>query len=558
MWILLGRKMRQIRESHSTFPPVNSGELCCTDMLTFINSHRDGDDGPWSTFRVGVGNPTQQMRLLPGAGQSTSTFVFPEACARMTLRNGENCDDKRGGLYMRNESQTWEQYGNYELNTYLEMNVGLAGAGLYGYDTLDLGWTGDGAPSLKNQSIVGVVTPNFTLGLLALSARPVNFTNYNNPIPSLLQNLRNSSSPIPSLSWSYTAGAFNRAPKIFGSLVLGGYDSARFKPNNLTFPFGADVSSDLQVQILSITTNDGGRNLLSSTIVSYISTLIPDIWLPQSACDEFMRIFGLNYSNTTGSYLISEDSHKANLASNPVVTFSIGPTASGPSTTIEMPYWNFYLAIKPQPSGTPTDSGAFRFPLMRATSESQYILGRAFLQSAYLTKDYERKSFKLSQALYPSGFEAEKIVSILPPGQPNDLTPQNPDSPKSGLGTGVIAGIAVGAVIILAVVVGVVYLFRRRKQKKEKGQELEDTEVTASARHEMDGNQSNYELQDGSGLKHEMMGDMDPKVELSACREQEKPAEVADTPLEIYELPATERRRPVEMEGEGHVKEMPP
>ena len=42
---------------------------------------------------------------------------------------------------------------------------------------VSLGWTGDGLPTLDNQSIAGIITDNFTLGSLALNARPVNFTN---------------------------------------------------------------------------------------------------------------------------------------------------------------------------------------------------------------------------------------------------------------------------------------------------------------------------------------------------------------------------------------------
>lgn len=458
---------------------------------------------------------------------------------------------------MRNTSQTWKEFGQYELNTYLESRVGYDGDGLYGFDALSLGWTGDGLPTLDNQSIAGIITDNFTLGSLALNPRPLNFTDYNSPIPSLLQNLRNlNTTPIPSLSWSYTAGAYNLAPKVFGSLVLGGYDSTRFEQNNVVFPFGADISLDFQVAIQRITMDGSNDGLLSAPIISYISTLVPDIWLPFDACTAFQRAFGLSYNNNTEAFYVNSSQHALNLASKPVARFQVGPQTSGDSTVINMPYFNFYLADKDIEADPILKEGGFRFPIRRAAKDTQFILGRAFLQSAHLLADYERNTFNLSQALYPSSSTKENIVSVLPPGllspNPNDSGAKPGSSSK--LSTGIIAGIAVGGVVILAIVVALGFLlYRRKKRKNAKVHELEDTDVQNSMPHEVDGDHLKHEL--GGGLKHELVGDTDPKIELCASKEQEKPAEIADTQIEIYELPAHEKKY-VEMEGEGHVKEM--
>ncbi len=54
-----------------------------------------------------------------------------------------------------------------------------------------LGWEGDNLPTVKNQSVVGIVSTDFWLGSLSLNPRPINFTDYNDPIPSLMQKLRN-------------------------------------------------------------------------------------------------------------------------------------------------------------------------------------------------------------------------------------------------------------------------------------------------------------------------------------------------------------------------------
>lgn len=58
---------------------------------------------------------------------------------------------------------------------------------------------------MKNQTVTGIATKTFFMGMLGLTPRPSNFTNFNNPIPSFMQSIRNQSL-IPSMSWAYTAG----------------------------------------------------------------------------------------------------------------------------------------------------------------------------------------------------------------------------------------------------------------------------------------------------------------------------------------------------------------
>jgi hypothetical protein len=448
-------------------------------------------------------------------------------------------------------SSTWEEYGSYQLNTILEERVGLNGDGLYGYETLSLGWTGDNLPSLQHQLVAGIITSDFYLGSLSLSPRPSNFTDFNNPIPSFMQGLRNSSTPIPSLSWSYTAGAFNLAPKVFGSLVLGGYDSTRFQSNDITFPFGDDISLDFQVAIQSVTTNMTDTPLLSTGIISYVDSLVPDIWLPIKTCQLFEEAFGLVWDNTTELYLMNDTLHESLLEKNPTVSFKVGPQVSGASITIDMPYWNFYHTATSAYVG---NSSGLYFPLRRAANDTQYVLGRTFLQSAHISADYERSMFNLSQALYPSSSTKENIVAVLPPLEetsPGEGGNGNP-SGSSGIGTGAIAGIAVGAFVMLAVIAIAIFIMYRRKKKakREEAHELDDTDVQKTQPHEAPGDDLKYEV--GEGLRHEVPGDMNLRAELSAGKDQMKPAEADGTELVIYEMPGEDPKY-AEMDGEGLV-----
>ena len=99
----------------------------------------------------------------------------------------------RGGLFDHNQSSTWDQNNVTSNGTFhlaLEENLGYTGNGLYGYDTIALGWQGSNGPSLDQQIVAGIATPDFYYGVFGLDPRPTNFTDFSNPVPSYLSNLR--------------------------------------------------------------------------------------------------------------------------------------------------------------------------------------------------------------------------------------------------------------------------------------------------------------------------------------------------------------------------------
>lgn len=508
-------------------------------------TRRDGKDGSWSTFRIEVGNPPQQLRVLPASGQSTSWLVLQEACG---VSADDKCAYNRGFTFNRNVSSTWDEYGSFSLLNFLENQVGLEGNGLYGFDTVTLGWTTDGLPTFDNLMVTGIVTEDFYVGGLGLNPRPTNFTDFNNPVPSLMQLLRDETNPrIPSTSWSYTSGAYNLSPKVFGSLVLGGYDVNRFEPNNVLFPLGSDISLEFQVAIQSIGTDIVGFPLLSRAIIAYIDTMVADIWLPTPSCNLFEEAFGLIWDEATDLYLLNNDLHQSLMEKNPTVTFQVGPEADGESVQIQLPYHNWYQTATPAYIG---NSSGYYFPLRRASNSTQYILGRAFLQSAYISVDYDRNRFNVSQALYPSSKTPPTIFPIYSPGTgPMETTNSGEihSQPSAGLSTGAIVGIVIGAVLALVFLVAAILYFRRRRKsaanKKDKEtleletgpgpNELACSTETIFAKHEF-----------GDGLGHEAGGDSHHRVELA---EQRRRAELNGESTEILEANGDTQHR-VELE----------
>jgi hypothetical protein len=149
-----------------------------------------------------------------GTAATQTWVVVPQGC---TATDPKECAASRGNEFILQSSTTWvPNLTNISNNIYdlgLEASLGYTGNGEYGFDTITLGWQGSGGPTPKNQTIAGIATKDFYLGLFGLTPRPSNFSNYNDPIPSYLENLRNQSL-IPSTSWAYTAGnQYSRSPE---------------------------------------------------------------------------------------------------------------------------------------------------------------------------------------------------------------------------------------------------------------------------------------------------------------------------------------------------------
>lgn len=150
----------------------------------------------------------------------------------------------------------------------------------------------------------------------------------------------------------------------------------------MSVAFGTDISRDLTVELQSITmTSAQGTQapLLSKAIFTFIDSTIPHIWLPLDACQKFEQAFGLTWNSTTELYLVNDTLHKKLLSQNASVTFTIGnQTSGGPSLEIILPYASFDLEL----DHPIVENKTRYFPLKRAANDTQYTLGRTFLQEA--------------------------------------------------------------------------------------------------------------------------------------------------------------------------------
>lgn len=190
--------------------------------------------------------------------------------------------------------------------------------------------------------------------------------------------------------------------------------------------------------------------------MAFLDSTVPYIYLPLAACTLFENAFGIIWNDTAQLYLVNTTQHVLLQTQNPSVTFTLGNNSTSSKVNITLPYAAFDLtASYPLVNGTEK-----YFPLQRAYNDSQYTLGRAFFQEAYIITDYERRNFSVSQCKWVSA--PSNIVAILPPGT----------VASQPLPTSAIAGIAVGGFLIIFIIALLYFFWWRPRQRARKAVEF--------------------------------------------------------------------------------------
>jgi len=211
----------------------------------------------------------------------------------------------------------------------------------------------------------------------------------------------------------------------------------------------------------------------------YIDSSVAELWLPIEVCKAFEDTFGLKFDNETNLYLVDDATHANLLARNASITFSLGQkAATNDIVNITLPYAAFDLEATPPYRDLRNPSKYF--PIRRGNDTKQFILGRTFLQEAYLTVDWERHNFSISQCNWVFG-QKENIATIVSPKYSSELAP-TPGMKR--LSTGAITGVAVGCGFTFALLVcGIVGWFWRRRHQRNMAQmkaEIAETKATAA------------------------------------------------------------------------------
>jgi hypothetical protein len=212
------------------------------------------------------------------------------------------------------------------------------------------------------------------------------------------------------------------------------------------------------------------QSLLTNGILTLIDSTVPHIWLPKEVCDRFENAFHLVYDVSTDLYRVNDTTRQQLLQLNPTISFQIGNEVNGgKATEIILPYRAFDLTASHPIYANQTTY----FPIRRAKSDATYLLGRTFLQEAYIVVDFESKNFTVAQAVFSDQLDSADVVAI-------DHTPStalNGTSTHHRLSRGTIAGISVGSslfVLLLGCLLCWLWL-KNRKKPAEKSQISEES-----------------------------------------------------------------------------------
>lgn len=501
--------MHVCTDTHSILRELMAtGKLICAVCVP-IDLHY-----PRSTFVFQIGAPRKQVvRLLP-ATSMVETYVVSSRGCEVPGWDRNDCVQKRGGVFTYNQSATWIDTMPHKLDDMaVFQRYGLKDMGAeFGRDTISPGYVDSGNVVVPSAVVGGVLDVKyFVMGQFGLRPEPTNFTDkseMNAGQRSFMQRLKVQKS-IASLSYGYTAGAYYRkyhdmkrnalrsvltqpevSPGTPGSLTMGGYDANRRTGKEASFPMYPDIEWPLMVRLHTVVINARGAapttNLLSWSISTILNSTMgtrglvggsstaipmridsgtPFIYLPEWTCDAIESLLGLQHDKNDpgGYYFLPESSQSKLMNANASMGFVINglkDSSKDSAITITLPF-----AALVQELSYPLSQETVKYiPIKKATNPEQYVLGRTFLQEAYLTADYERQRFSLHQAYFPYP-PTEKLVAL--------------KAPFSKMMIGAIAGGA-GALILL--ILTAVFFLRRIKQRRrlkaaEKEAEAEATRI---------------------------------------------------------------------------------
>lgn len=427
-----------------------------------------GYDGNWSPVSVRVGTPPQWVDLFVSTASQETWVVGSGGCDGTT-----ECLNKRGGVFQSNESSTWADQGAYVLG--LDPQLGFSGDGIYGFDNISL----SDEISVPSQVIGVINTTNYWLGFFGLGVEPTNFTSADKP--TFLDSMVETMSLIPSYSYGYTAGAYYRLKSVPASLVLGGFDANRFETHNTTFDLDPNQNPVVALNEITVTAQPLPSSNVSTGWSSNPLTLLgpneaslftidsstPYLWLPEAVCLEFEKALGLTYDDAVQLYTFGSNSTQHEVLVNWNMTFQFAVSdlpGSSNSVSLSVPYEAFDLQLSyPYPGLNATQSSppTNYFPLRKAENNTQYTIGRTFLQETYLKVDYERNNFSIFQATFsPNALTDTNLISIT---RPKNSTFTGPEivAPKPILSKAGIAGVVVGGAIALVSLICLIVLYLR-------------------------------------------------------------------------------------------------
>lgn len=361
---------------------------------------------------------------------------------------------------------------------------------------LSVGCLGVGAPGTVNQSFSTSDGPAINASL----------------IPGYLQ----SNNKIESNSFGMHIGS--ASPKMAGSLYFGGYDQNRIVGEVLTMGGTGDISNEITLTDISISVVDGsspwdfgnsktgllaeGNSSITGGLKTRIDGCSPYLSFPSSTCKAIASHLPVTLNEQLGLYTWNTNDAKytqiVNSAS--VLNFTFIGSSNTDQVSIAVPFRHLNLTLDAPLVSSKTQY----FPCFTGTT-SQYTLGRAFLQDAFIGANWGTKTWWVAQAPGPN-IPSPNIVTLengdktlsastndwkaswsgswkaltpaevspsasvaAPTSTSTSISDSNSNTASTGLSTGAKAGIGAGVGVAALAGLGALafFLMRRRRAAKD-------------------------------------------------------------------------------------------
>ena len=304
------------------------------------------------------------------------------------------------------------------------------------------------------------------------------------------------------------------------SLTLGGYDKLRYEPHDTTFSLDpvtrlptvrvrgitARVPSIEQVPSKNWTSTERSLVAMDDSIIAVIDSSTPFLWLPTEVCERFAAALNLTWREDLGVYVFSDGAQYTQYQTDTALSFTFTLSSYQNADNFGQPFntpgvvnitipsaafaqllrYPFKNVIQFQASSVPY------FPLKRSTKQgnnNQYIIGRVFMQEAYIITSYDRGSYSLHQARFPDNARTNYSLDAItrPADSPYPKFESEP-APSHGLNAGQTAGIVISAFITGSIIALILWFFliRKRKEKRKEpaGQEEENKDPVPTVEEE--------------------------------------------------------------------------
>ena len=253
----------------------------------------------------------------------------------------------------------------------------------------------------------------------------------------------------------------------------------------------SDISRDLTVYLNSIIFNDGSRKpktLLSETIVTFVDSTVPHIWLPRDSCTLFEEAFGITYNATIERYLVNDTLHTQMQHQNANVSFVLGNSVSNESVNIvsvrsltsksECLLLTLLKNTSPFVELTTKVNSHLEGRSCRIREFLRKICTKALMQTRYLIADYEHSNFSIfpvvsSENSTNSVPSMAQIVACSPANStfkdmtvPSASTSASIPHPGLKISSRAISGFTVSAALICIIIASISFYIARKRCRR--------------------------------------------------------------------------------------------